>query len=153
MPVIEKCSVIKCPPDRLFEFFLDPNNLSKISPPGFGVSELEVEVPLKAGAEFSMRSQNGLLRFRWRGRVAQLEPPRLMVDEQLRGPFRRFRHTHQFRDAGGATLVIDRVEYTPPLGPIGALLDPIFIRPRLRRYFEYRHRRLKELFEAKGAAA
>lgn len=147
MPHIEKTSVIKAPADKLFEFFLDPNNLQRISPTGSKVIEVKSPVPLTAGAEFSLKVREGWLRVAWQGRVCELERPKLIVDEQVRGPFRRFRHTHKFRDIDGATLVIDVVEYKPPCGPLGMLFDACFIHHRLKQMFDYRHQRLKELFE------
>ena len=33
----------------------------------------------------------------------------------------------------------DRIEYTPPLGAVGAAGDPVLIRPRLERMLAYRH--------------
>ena len=33
----------------------------------------------------------------------------------------------------------DEIEYAPPLGWLGRAVDPIAVRPRLRKMFEYRH--------------
>jgi hypothetical protein len=148
MAEFEKSSVIKASPERLFEFLLNMENMAKISPPDTEILELNAPNPITANAEFDLRLKRGPFRLSWRGRVLTLEPPRLMVDEQVRGPFRRFQHTHQFREIGAHTLVIDRIEYEPFLGPLGAPLDVLFIRPLLKRMFDYRHRRLKELFES-----
>lgn len=64
-------------------------------------------------------------------------------DVMVDGPFRHWDHVHRFRALDGATLVIDRVEYTPPLGP----LSIPFSRAGLAAMFRYRHRRLRKLLK------
>lgn len=150
MAIIEYSSVIKAPASRLFEFFLDPGNLTRIMPPRVKVSEVDAIVPLRLGSVFSLRGRNGWLRFQWYGHIVEFDPPHVMVDEQLKGPFRSFRHTHRFRAIDDHyTLTIDRVEYEPPLGILGKLANACLIRANLRRMFEYRHQQLKEVFESR----
>jgi hypothetical protein len=36
-------------------------------------------------------------------------------------------------------LLRDEIRYAPPLGWLGRRIDPLLIRPRLRRMFEHRH--------------
>lgn len=58
--------------------------------------------------------------------------------EQVRGPFRSFRHEHEFRPDGSGTLMIDRVKFDAPLGPLGAMAE-LVIGPYLRRLIEKRN--------------
>ena len=37
-------------------------------------------------------------------------------------------------------MLRDEVEYLPPGGIIGRMLDPWLVRPRLKRMFAYRHK-------------
>src|SRR6185503_6795275 len=143
----EKTSVIKATRADLYRFFLDPGNLAKFSPEDFQVTELNAAVPLTESAEFSLKAKIGGVKFVWQGRVLVLDPPKRIVDEQVRGPFKQFVHTHQFREIGSHTFLIDAIEYQPRFGPLAALVDKYVIRPRLQRLFDYRHERLKELFE------
>ncbi|MSR64886.1 MAG: hypothetical protein EXS18_03795 [Verrucomicrobiae bacterium] len=139
MPRFEKSSVIKARAEQLFDFFVDPNNLKKISPASLEIIEILATTPLTAGSRFSMKARNGKMKIEWEGHVTQLERPSLMVDEQTRGPFRRFVHTHRFRGIGDHTMVIDEVEYQPRFVPLGWLADVLVIRRQLRQMFEYRH--------------
>jgi ligand-binding SRPBCC domain-containing protein len=45
---------------------------------------------------------------------------------------------------GGGTEVHDLVTYVPPLGPLGAVLNRLVIRPQLKRIFDYRREHLPE---------
>jgi ligand-binding SRPBCC domain-containing protein len=65
------------------------------------------------------------------------------VDEQVRGPYRRWRHEHVFRSLGTGTLAGDRVDHQVPGGP---LLDRLIVRPDLERIFRFRAQALARRF-------
>ena len=73
-------------------------------------------------------------------RITELEAPHWFVDEQVRGPFRRFRHEHAFiGDAdGGGTVMVDHVVFEAPLGGLGRLSEGA-IGPYLLRLIERRN--------------
>ncbi|MFB6161543.1 MAG: SRPBCC family protein [Haloferacaceae archaeon] len=71
-------------------------------------------------------------------------------DVMVDGPFRRWEHTHSFFADGNDTVVVDRVAYELPLGPVGRALAPL-ARVGLDPMFRYRHRRTRELLEGTAA--
>ena len=81
---------------------------------------------------------------KWRSRIESFEPGRPFTDVQLVGPYRCWRHRHQF---AGGTEVLDLVEYEMPLGPIGALARRWFVVRSLDRIFDYRRRAVAEIFD------
>ena len=72
-------------------------------------------------------------------RITELEAPHWFVDEQVRGPFRSFRHEHAFIPGadGDGTIMIDHVVFDAPLGGLGRLsegaLGPYLLRLIQRR--------------------
>lgn len=60
-------------------------------------------------------------------RISEYESPRRFVDEQLSGPFRRWWHEHRFEPTPGGTLMTDVVEFDSPAGPVGVLVDRLFL--------------------------
>lgn len=54
------------------------------------------------GEEVTWRAVHFGLPFTMTSRVTELERPLRFVDEQVRGPFRSFRHEHRFEATGGA---------------------------------------------------
>jgi ligand-binding SRPBCC domain-containing protein len=65
-------------------------------------------------------------------RITSLTFPERFVDEQVRGPFKAFRHVHEFEARGNGSLMTDRVEFTAPFGPLGRIVERLV----LRRYLE-----------------
>ena len=85
---------------------------------------------------------------RWRTRIELFEPERRFVDVQLKGPYRYWRHLHEFEDVEGGTLMRDVVDYELPLGPLGSLARTLFVRRSLARIFSFRRRAVSEVFGA-----
>jgi ligand-binding SRPBCC domain-containing protein len=71
-------------------------------------------------------------------RVTGFEPPVLFVDEQVSGPFARFRHEHRFEPMPGGTLMIDDWEHRAPLGLLGRILDALILGRSVRRLLKRR---------------
>ena len=64
---------------------------------------------------------------------------RRFEDVMLAGPFAHWHHRHLFFEHEAGCQLRDEIEYALPLGWPGRLADPPFVRPRLRRLFDYRH--------------
>ena len=160
------------PRSEVFAFLADPRNLPAVNPPSTGLRWLATPPGvLAAGAllDFSVRAF--LLRVRWRVMIREFDPPYRFVDVQLRGPFRRWEHLHRCvegpesdvpdagpgeadvrRDGKGkrplGTWVIDRVTYGLPFGTLGLLAHALAVRHQIAAAFDYRGRRLREIFSA-----
>jgi ligand-binding SRPBCC domain-containing protein len=139
-------------PAALFPFFAEAGNLARLTPPELAFAfETPLPVAMRAGAEIAYRLRLWGVPFRWRTRIAAWDPPHGFVDEQIRGPYRLWRHTHTFRSAGdGGTIMLDRVEYALPLAPLGELAH-FAVRRQLERIFDYRRDAVAELFGARLA--
>ncbi len=71
-------------------------------------------------------------------------PGRSFRDEQVRGLFARFSHTHEVIPDGDAACVMeDRIEYALPFGALGRVMGDAIVRARLDRMFTYRHETLR----------
>ena len=65
------------------------------------------------------------------------QPPTGFVDEQVRGPYRLWEHTHSFYDEGDETIIEDVVRFRLPFWPFGEIAHPM-VRLQLGRIFRYR---------------
>ena len=62
------------------------------------------------------------------------------------GPYKLWLHTHKLEDVEGGTRMTDDIRYLVPLGPIGLLVNILFVGRTLRRIFDYRRVKMEELF-------
>jgi ligand-binding SRPBCC domain-containing protein len=68
-----------------------------------------------------------------------MNAPHSFTDEQIRGPFRYFRHEHLFRPHGAGTLMMDRVSFAAPLGFLGRIAERLVLIRYMRRLIEQRN--------------
>jgi len=132
---------------QTFAFFEDPRNLSRITPPWLNF-RIRTPEPLimRLGAEFDYTIRWLGLPLRWKTLITAYEPPHRFVDEQARGPYRLWRHTHTFLETHEGTRVVDHVDYALPLGPLGKLAHWLAVRRQLEEIFAYRRRVLRRIF-------
>ncbi len=132
------------PPEAVFPFFAEAANLQQLTPPWL---HFEIRTPqpiaMQVGALIEYRISLHGIPMSWLTEIAAYQPPDMFVDRQVRGPYRTWIHTHQFRPERGGTLLLDHVEFDM-LG--GALVGP-FVRRDLLRIFTYRHEALLAHFE------
>jgi ligand-binding SRPBCC domain-containing protein len=64
------------------------------------------------------------------------------------GAFRSFTHDHRFEARDGGTVMTDEVVFRSPLGPVGRLVDFLFLTGYIRRLLVARCRAIKEEAEA-----
>jgi ligand-binding SRPBCC domain-containing protein len=134
------------PIDRVFAFFADAANLEAITPPWLGFRILTPPpIDMREGAliEYSIRVRG--IPMRWVTRIEQWNPPRRLVDTQLRGPYLLWEHTHTFVEVDGGTEMTDTVRYSLPFGPLGVLVNRLLVARDLRLIFDYRSNKIKTL--------
>lgn len=135
---------LPAPLDEVFEFFADPRNLERITPPWIAFRIVTPEpIEMVEGALIDYRLRIKGVPTRWRTEITEWDPPHRFVDTQLRGPYRKWVHTHTFRADGANTAVADDIEYAVPGGSI---VERLFVRNDVRRIFAFRRKVLGEVF-------
>lgn len=95
---------------------------------------------LKAGSEARLSVPLlGPIRKEWLARHVVYEPPHRFVDEQVRGPFRRWRHEHRVEPHAMGAELIDSIDLELPLGKLSAIFAGWYIRRMLTEMFRFRH--------------
>jgi hypothetical protein len=134
------------PLQEVFAFFADPLNLEVLTPPW-------LRFEIGTAHAFEMR-QGTLIDYRlrlhgiplsWRSAITVWDPPRKFIDDQVKGPYRLWQHEHLFEEKDGGTMVRDHVRYAVPGG---SLVNRLLVARDVARIFEFRRRKLSEIFPA-----
>jgi ligand-binding SRPBCC domain-containing protein len=88
------------------------------------------------------------VRQRLTAEVTVFNRPTYFRDVMTSGAFRSFTHDHRFEMRDGQTVMTDEVEFRSPLGPLGWLVDRLFMTGYLRRVLEGRCQAIKREAEA-----
>jgi hypothetical protein len=133
--------------DEVFAFFSDARNLESITPPWLGFRTLtRGPIHIAEGTRIRYRLHVHGAPLSWTTEIRRWNPPSRFVDVQLSGPYQLWHHTHRFEPRDGGTRMIDIVRYRLPFGPIGRLVNALAVRRDVERIFDYRNRRIGEIF-------
>ncbi len=140
------------PRDQVWAFFSRPENLERLTPEFLRFRILTPgPIRMEVGALIDYRIHLFGLPMAWRTEITGCNPPAGFTDEQRRGPYARWHHTHTFEDHGSRTVMHDRVEYQLPLGPLGVGGHYLFVRRTLTAIFGTRRQRVAQFFPRRGA--
>jgi ligand-binding SRPBCC domain-containing protein len=144
-------SVIRTTPENLFGFHELPDAFLRLLPPGEKIRVIQVAPNLNAGSRTIVKIRIAFLWVTFESLHTAYDPPHSFEDQQVRGPFRSWRHRHIVETHPDGAILIDDIEYTPPFGLLGRAVDGILIKPRLRKVFAFRHRVTRESLESPHA--
>jgi ligand-binding SRPBCC domain-containing protein len=82
----------------------------------------------------------------WESKILEVKKHQEFVDVQIRGPYRHWHHRHLFKNLQGSVEMIDAVHYELPFGKLGKLLAKSLVEKRLNTIFDYREKKVREIF-------
>lgn len=137
---LEREQVVARPLNAVFAFFADAANLEALTPPFLRFQILTpTPIEMKVGAEIHYALSLFGVPVRWKTRITAWEPGVRFVDEQERGPYAVWIHTHTFEALSERqTRIHDRVDYRERFGPFGRVAHGLFVKRTLDRIFDYR---------------
>ncbi|WP_404473707.1 SRPBCC family protein [Microbacterium aerolatum] len=132
--------VIPAAPAAVFAASLDPAlHLETMARYGETMLEGPADGVFTEGSTVTWRARHFGIPFRLTTVVFDIDPPHGFCDQQVKGPFGAFHHEHVFIEHPDGTLMRDTITFRSPFGPLGALVDRLFMRSYMRRLIEERN--------------
>ena len=145
---LKRQQLVKTDLATCWKFFSAPENLAVITPDYMRFKVL-TEQPNKVyeGLMIAYQVSPVLgIPLGWVTEIRTVEDNRFFVDEQRKGPYRMWHHEHHFEAVEGGVLMTDIVSYLMPFGFLGRLAHWLFVKKQLESVFEYRFKKVDELF-------
>jgi ligand-binding SRPBCC domain-containing protein len=137
---LERVTLIPRGKKEVFAFFSEAHNLERITPPFLKFHVLTSgPIAMRAGTLIEYELTLHGLRMRWKTLIEEFVEGSHFVDVQLKGPYKVWRHRHDFEDVEGGTRMTDLVDYELPFGPLGQLARWLFVRRQVEQIFDYRN--------------
>ena len=135
--------------DFLWDFFSKPSNLNKLTP-----EDVEFKIisgksdDFYAGKIISYKIKPfKLVTLNWITEISQVKEGSYFIDNQISGPYKMWHHEHHFKSNNdGTTEIIDKVKYKLPFYILGRISHKIFIKRKLIKIFNFRQKKINELF-------
>lgn len=139
--------IVPAPIAEVFDFFSRAENLEKLTPASLRFEILTpLPIVMMEGALIEYRLRLLGIPFKWVTEITTWEPGARFIDVQRKGPYLLWEHEHSFESKGDETVVRDRLRYAFGAWFLEPLVTWAFVRPQVERIFEYRQRRMLELF-------
>jgi len=134
--------------EQAWEFLSSPENLKTITPDYMGFNILSgADRPMFPGQiiQYIVTPVLGI-KTKWVTEITHVKDHEYFVDEQRFGPYALWHHKHFINKIDGGVEMEDIIDYKVPMGILGQLVHPILVKPKLEEIFNYRTKKLEELF-------
>lgn len=134
--------------EQAWDFISNPRNLAKITPASLDfqiVSDVPELMHEGMTIEYRVKPLLGIA-VPWISVIKDIRRPYTFTDEQMRGPYKSWKHVHVLREAPGGVLMEDRISYAPPFDAICPWINAAIVLPQLNKIFDYRSETLTQLF-------
>jgi ligand-binding SRPBCC domain-containing protein len=145
---LEKKQILPIDKKTCWNFFSNPANLQKITPPDMDFEILSgAEKKMFAGQIIVYRIKLfNVIKTGWVTEITHVEEGKYFVDEQRFGPYKFWHHKHIFNETDGGMEICDIVHYALPFGLLGRLARFLFVRRKLENIFNFRTLFLEKYF-------
>ena len=140
---------LNCDIETAWDFFSSPKNLSKITPKDMGftvLTDYNSEQITEGMVIDYIVSPLLKVPLKWRTRITHVEPNRSFTDFQEKGPYKYWKHFHEFIPNNDGVLMKDTVDYELPFGFLGKIAHLLFVKKKLAHIFDFRYSVLEKLF-------
>ncbi|MFN8370306.1 MAG: TIGR01777 family oxidoreductase [Bacteriovoracaceae bacterium] len=132
----------------VFPFFMSETNLEKLTPPYLNFKVLGKSTDtIRSGTIIDYKLHLHGIPINWKTKIDSFIENEQFVDEQIKGPYQKWHHTHTFIPLKSGTLMIDEVTYKLPMGILGKIVAHPFVKKDVETIFKFRTEVIKQLFK------
>jgi len=143
---------IKSDLNTVWDFISSPKNLNTITPNNMKFETLTElgDEKMYAGQiiEYYVTPFAGM-KMHWVTEITHVKDKEYFVDEQRFGPYAMWHHKHFLKEVNGGVEMTDIVHYKVPYGIFGKLAHALFVKKKLKEIFDFRFKKIEELFNQK----
>ena len=134
---------VHAPRQTVWDWHTREGAFDRLTPPWEPMETVSAPPDLSPGGRRVIRFPLlGPIKGRWIAEHTDLIEGELFADRMVRGPFKRWWHTHRFVEKGEMTIVEDEVSYDVPMGFLGRLFGGRMVRKRIWQMFTAREKGL-----------
>lgn len=143
---------LNCDMATAWKFFSSANNLSEITPKDMNFIVLTTmendEIYEGMLIDYYISPLFGI-KMKWQTEIIKVNFQKSFIDFQKKGPYKLWHHHHEFIPNENGVLMKDTVDYELPMGFLGEIAHPVFVKKKLKHIFDYRYAVLEEMFNKK----
>ena len=143
---------LNCDIETAWKFFSSANNLAVITPKDMNftvLTKLENDEIYKGMLIDYTVSPVFKIPMKWQTQITQVDFQRSFTDFQQKGPYKLWKHYHEFIPNENGVLIKDTVSYELPMGFLGEIAHRLFVKSKLKSIFDFRHEVLEVMFNNK----
>lgn len=152
MPTIELTTHINAPRERVFDLARSVDlHMASTASSKEGVVDGVTSGLMELGETVTWRARHFGLWHQLTSEITQFSRPDHFRDSMVKGSFRRLDHDHWFEPGGQhgtGTVMRDVFTFTSPGGPVGWLVNRLFLTSYLRTLLEHRNEVIKDTAES-----
>lgn len=133
--------------ERVWDFYSDEQNLEKITPPILNFHVVAKSTPkIQSQTLIDYKLKLHGIPLRWQTRIEDWQPMKRFSDSQLKGPYRKWHHVHEFDRLGNGVVTRDQIRFKLPLGFLGRAGSLGLVLSDVRKIFAYRSMMTTQVF-------
>ena len=136
---------------QAWEYFSTPKNLNEITPETM-TFKITGALPEKMYEGLMITYKVAPVQYiplNWCTEITHIKEPFYFVDEQRKGPYNIWHHEHHFTETEGGVMMTDLLYYDIGKSIFGWIAGKLFVDKMVNEIFEYRRKRLEEIFTEK----
>lgn len=136
--------------EEVFNFFSNEKNLERITPDILNFKVLSKSTEnIEAGTLINYKLSLHGIPIKWVTKIERFEKNKLFVDTQIKGPYKKWHHTHSFKELKNGTLMKDHIIYKLPFGKLGQLIAGSFVKNDIKKIFTHRKKTMAKILGEK----